>query len=403
MVEAEKYHNAETIALLCVDDLSDHEADRISPLTPLFGQPLIHHLIKGLEKVGISRFCIGIDNVPGALLHYRDEAAAKGMDIEFVRDLSAIAQHYGKGARILVLKTDIVLNSDLLNDALNHSGASIMTVEERPENAHFERIDLNNRWSGLAVLETRTLDALPSLPADWDMASALLRQAIQDGVALVPLKQSELQSGNIRKLIDATDVAAISGSLHGTNGGHGHSFEEMLLTVPTVWLLPHIWSINWGRALVEWMFPFFASATLLLSATGFASLASACALFAVVAAALRRAARAAEYRPRKPDIIDIISWSALAVSIFALLKFAQPSLFDAAFLAIAVTALSVHGGCNQRTGEFAFLTPLTIALALLIASLMHAVDFVAKLLILFELCNQLRLTLLASKSQKSTD
>lgn len=403
MVEANKYHDAETIALLCVDDLSDHDAGRISPLTPLFGQPLIHHLIKGLEKVGISKFCIGIDNVPGALLHYRDEAAAKGMDIEFVRDLSAISQHFGKDTRILVLKTNIVLNSDLLNDALNRAGAAIMTVEEQPENAHFERIDLNNRWSGLAVLETRTLDALPSLPADWDMASALLRQAIQDGVALVPLKQSVLQSGNIRKLVDATDVAAISDSLHVTNGGHGRSLEEMLLTVPTGWLLPHIWSINWGRALVEWMFPFLASATLLLSATGFASLASACALFAVMAAVVRKAVRAAEYRPRKPDIVDILSWSALAISIFALLKFAQPSLFDAAFLAIAVTALSVLGRFNHRTGQFAFLTPLTIAMALLIGSLMHAADFVAKILILFELCNQLRLSLPASKRQKSAD
>ena len=294
MTQFEVNPNSEIIALLCIGEVADQDNVAFSPLSLLYGKPVIHHFIKALQGVGVSRFCIGIDTVPGALLSYRDSVAAEGLNIEFVREPAALSALLDANSRVLVIRADTLWNTSLVKSMLSRGGPFIAAVEERAENQIFERIDLNNRWSGLAVLERRTLDALPQMPEGWDMASALLRQAVQDGVPLLPVKQSELQSGNVRKLTNIEDASSAVMSLHSGNIDQTNTLEDKLLSYPVSQFLPLLWSVGWGRIVAEWMFPVFALGALSLAIADFVTAATIAAIVAILSAFVRSAARSAD-------------------------------------------------------------------------------------------------------------
>jgi hypothetical protein len=134
--------NSNVIALLCVGDVSAADGNAALPLTLLFGQPMIHHMIKSLQAVGITKFVIGVDTVPGALLAYRDAVSKQGLDLRFVREPSAMTPLLEANSRILLLRADTILDVGLIQQALLHKDALVATVEERAENQVFERIDL---------------------------------------------------------------------------------------------------------------------------------------------------------------------------------------------------------------------------------------------------------------------
>lgn len=373
--------------MLCVGDVSALASGQPSALSRIYGQPLIHHVVKSLEKIGFSKFCIGVDAVPGALLHYRDDAAARGIDIQFVRDPGAIAAEYGADPPVLVLRTDIFWKAEAVEALLRHAGPFIAAVDENAENQLFERIDLNNRWAGLALLDARTLSQLAQLPDGWDMASALLRQAVQDGVPLLPIKQVELQNGNVRKLSRIEDFP--SEALVSSDGG-GMSLEEMLFAYPVRRLLPHIWTFGSGRMIAEWLFPILAAATLLLAVSGFAIVAAILAGVTIFAGCVRQAVRAAEYQSGTPNGVDITCWLLLAASVFAALHAVPVGILDAGFLALALVGLCVLAQLRKRQSTITLLTPLSIAAVLLVGALIGDLDLSARILVLLEITSQIR-------------
>lgn len=381
--------NSKIIALLCIGDVAPAEGEVALPLTALFGRPMIHHMIKALQRVGITQFCVGVDTVPGALLSYRDEVAKEGLELRFVREPSAMAPLLAADTRALVLRGDTIWDANLIDRALRQNGPLIATVEERLENQMFERIDLNSRWAGMAILDRNSLAALTQLPEGWDMASALLRQAMQDNVTLWPLKQSEIQDGHVHRLESAGDLVAAQSLLMAPPANGPATLESKLFSRGLARFGPAIWSVPWGRGVAEFSFPGLSLIAAILAMTGFSLVASVAALGAVLASLIRNIVRSAEYRSARSDWVGIAGWALLATALVAVLKLAEPSFFEAGFLTLTVTGLSFVSAYQSDGANYRLLSPLVIALALMLGTLAGATAWAVKLLIISEIIRQL--------------
>lgn len=381
--------NSKIIALLCIGDVSPAEGEVALPLTPLFGQPMIHHTIKALQRVGITQFCVGVDTVPGALLSYRDEVAKEGIELRFVREPSAMAPLLVADTRALVLRGDTIWDANLIDRALRHNGPLIATVEERSENQVFERIDLNSRWAGMAILDRNSLAALTQLPEGWDMASALLRQAMQDNIALWPLKQSEIQDGHVRRLENAGDLASAQSLLMAPPANGPATLESKLFSRSLARFGPAIWSVPWGRSLAEFGFLSLSLIAAILAVTGFPLGASVMAIGAVLASLIRNIVRSAEYRSARSDWVGMAGWALLATALIAVLKLTEPSYFEAGFLALTLTGFSLVSAHQNNGAGYRLLSPLVISLALMLGAIAGSTAWAVKLLIISEIIQRL--------------
>jgi hypothetical protein len=378
--------NNELVALLCV---ADNGQDAPLALTPVYGQPFLHHVVKILENIGISRFFVAVDAVPGALLNYCDQARQKGVDIVCIRSPAELAPGLSDSARIVALTVDTVWHPEILQDALEQHRPLIATVEEHSENRDFERIDLSNRWAGLLILERRNLATLVELPDGWDVGSALLRQAQQDRISHWQVTQTQLQKGRVHKLAADDDLAAQLGVVTATNDVSQNSLEAILFAPLCRKLRPYIWSFSWSRSAVEWLFPGLAALSAILAVANFALPALLMAIVAIFAGMVRRGALLLEYRLDERDWIATIGWALSGAALATVLFHSERSLVNAAFATVAVTLLSLFSSSYWRKRDFWISSPLVIALAALLGTSFGSVMWAIQAVVLAELVSLL--------------
>ena len=183
-------HRTPTTALLSATDAG---------ATELAGdRSILQFQIDQLVRAGICRFLVEVDNVAGWVLGLADSYRARGLSIEFVRSGADLQQFIQSGDLLLVQSEGLFAAPDLLDEILTQPNTFIATLDGRVENDRFERIDLNTRWAGIATVDQATISALVELPVGWNVASSLLRQALQHKVPFFPLSQQPVQDGKLR-------------------------------------------------------------------------------------------------------------------------------------------------------------------------------------------------------------
>lgn len=384
----------EIVALLCVGDAGD---DAPIALAPLHGQPFLHHLVKSLERTGIKRFFVGVDTVPGALLSYCDAARTAGLDIAFVRNPGDLVQHVGDNALIWVQMADTLCDRMLLKELLSSDQPLLATVDEQAENQHFERIDLNSRWAGLCLLHRDSLASLKALPDGWDMGSALLRQALQDGVRRRVLAQKSVQSGALKKLVRPEDLSGAAITSPTIEDNAPKTLESLIFKPIATSLLAYVWMTPWSRSLVEWLLSAFALLSAISANLAHPYLAAGAAIVALLSAVLRKQVRELEYRAAERDVPGLIAWSLLAVAFGASLYHLELPKAQSAFLWLSALTLSAFARSYWRKGQFWVSSPLVFALAVLFGQLAALDGWGIRLVVLVELG-----LLLLSRRQPST-
>jgi hypothetical protein len=372
------------VALLCIAEVGEEAP---IALRAVYGQPLLHHLVKMLEKLGIQRFFVAIDSMPGALLAYFDWAKEQGIDISCLRNPAELATQIEEDVLVLASTTDTIWHAEILKDALAEKQPLIATVEEHSGNHHFERIDLNNRWSGLAILNVRSLAKLTELPEGWDVGSALLRQAQQDGIKHWPIAQKHLQAGRVHKLLPPDDYARRLEQVSESLGALPNNLESRLFAPLSRALRSFIWNTNGSRMTVEWLFPALAGLTAVLAAANIALPAAIAGVVAIFAATLRTDARSLEYQSGKPDPVGSAGWAFGVLALGALLFHDAAVLTDALFLTLATVLLALFTSSYWRKTSVWLFSPLSIALAVSLGLILGSLVGAIKLLILTELAS----------------
>ena len=140
----------------------------------------------------------------------------------------------------------------LLELVLDERKPVIATVDGREENENFERMDLNTRWSGLALLDLRSVAALQDLPDGWSLGSSLLRQAMQSAVPMRLLRQGYVQKGDLRKIGSKDDAAQLTRQLLSRRIESEEGLVEGSLFGPAAaTMAPRIWQSSSGALVLD--------------------------------------------------------------------------------------------------------------------------------------------------------
>lgn len=186
-----------TAAVLCIDAPADPTANPMC-LRRLMGQPILVHQIMQLRRHGITNFAIAVESVPAELHIIVERLVLQGIEAQIVRHGSALK--LTPSERVLVRKSDFWIDDVLLEAFLKQDGNRIAVVDEGPAHTAFERIDLNRRWPGLALLESDLIQSDADMPDDWNMASTLLRKCLQRHIPEFLVASDLVNGGKLKPL-----------------------------------------------------------------------------------------------------------------------------------------------------------------------------------------------------------
>jgi hypothetical protein len=220
-------------------------------LQHIAGQSLLARQMQALQHAGVSTFLIEVDTIPGELLNLADDFRNRGVRVEFVRsakDMQALV----KPEHMLVVQAEAhYFSTFIVEELVSKSAPFIASVDGRDENASFERIDLNTRWAGFAIIEGSMARSMAELPDGWSIASSLLRTAVQGNVRLEPIAQATVQSGAIMPVSGQADADRIVTQMLSERSRRPEGFIERYLFAPTAKILaPTIWRTPRGEAAV---------------------------------------------------------------------------------------------------------------------------------------------------------
>ena len=306
------------------------------------GEPLLAHQISALRNQGITRFLIEVDSVSGALLTLADKFKSSGCSIDFVRSASDLQPFLRLNESLLVQSEALYLSTDLLDNLLAESGSFIATLDGRDENAAFERMDLNTRWAGLAIIGASTVSSLGALPEGWSITSSLLRQAMQDRVRLVALPQQHVQSGKLRLISTAADADQLSQQILLGRGRRHNGFIETKIFGPlAARLAPYVWRSPSGPNLVDISTGAFGCASLGLAVIGWNISAISTAILTIFLNILRSSTRDTTQNAGLPKFIEPIIWTLLGIGAIIAARGDYSYSSDGIFAAITITGLAL--------------------------------------------------------------
>lgn len=283
--------------------------------TRVCGQPLLARQFDGLLEAGITSFLIEVDNVPGELLSLTDHYCKLGCHIEFVRTAEDLRVSLQAAERLIVLAEELYIAPFLIRHLLEQPDGFLLTVDGRDENAAFERMDLNTRWAGFAVLELSTVASLGSLPEGWSIASSLLRQAMQKGVKKIALSQQDVQKGWVLLVNSKSHAATLSSYLMGARSEELRGFiERRLFTPAAVRLAPLSWRSPIASNIIDGAILLGSAITLLSCFVGWNLMAAGAAIATVFLHTFRWILRGATTDGRIAPYIMPLSYFLLLIA-----------------------------------------------------------------------------------------
>jgi hypothetical protein len=260
-----------SIALLSVAGLTDGQSASSGNLALLEvgGRPLLTWQMLALRRVGVEVFLVEVDTVPGALLDLADGFRRNGSRVEFVRTAKDLQAFLAPDSRLFVQAEAHYFSDAAVEELTKQKTPFVATIDGRDENAAFERIDLNTRWAGFALLDASTALALTELPEGWSIASSLLRQAIQSGVKLRPVPQNMLQRGEVLRVATHMDASTLGNSILSERAETAPGWiEKNVFGAVAKMAAPSIWRSIPSARLLPFVGPAFATLSLALGVFG---------------------------------------------------------------------------------------------------------------------------------------
>ncbi len=287
-------------------------------LLPLAGIPFVEFQINQLAKHGIQHILIEIDSLPGALAAMADRVRRRGIVVEFIRSPSELRGRIEPGRLLFILSDGVYTDEGLLSEIVGQVSPFIATLDGRDENTVFERIDLNSFWSGIAMLDANSVEAIASLPDEWSISSSLLRRALQDSVVHRPLKQDLIVSNQLSKVKSATDAEHLTKQILLAKSVDVDGVIEKFVFAPFAARLANSIlrtpsSASWFEIIVG----LFVLATLACAIGGFPALAALAAIGSIFGMQLRGLLRPSANTGQAFDLVKASFWAALAAAFVA--------------------------------------------------------------------------------------
>lgn len=166
------------------------------------GKSVLAHQVDCAAHLGCSRIvCLASGMGPdlGAAKTYAERA---GLRVDVVDTLPRLASQVSAADEVVLIADGVLPDRSAMIDTLAHRPGVLAFPENPALSLGFERLDATRAWSG--VLRTRgdTVARLADMPPDCDMASTMLRIALQSGAEVFELDPVTLEEGTWQRRAD---------------------------------------------------------------------------------------------------------------------------------------------------------------------------------------------------------
>jgi hypothetical protein len=167
----------------------------------ILGTPRVEFQIRRARAVGASHAVIFAERVTADLVDSVARLRSEGLSIDIARSVGDAAELIHPDEAVLLLESDLLVAPDRLASLVAHERPALLCVRDEPGNERFERIDPTARWTGYALIDGDLLRRTVAMIGDWDLASTMMRRAVQDGAHRLTLTPDELR----RELVTIDD------------------------------------------------------------------------------------------------------------------------------------------------------------------------------------------------------
>lgn len=344
-------------------------------LPQIFGKPAIFHQVKQLQRLGVDDIIIAVDAIPGELPQLVDQMQAEGGNVRLLRPVNFSDADCFDGPFLLVAP-ELWIDDGLLQEALSWKANSVGTVEEGPANGLFERIDLNRRWSGIAVLEAGILLQSRNMPEGWSLASFLLRHSLQLGASEVAISQQRITDGSLLHVSSTGDYEKLIGA-HFFEFRQSGTVETFITDLSRRCIAPVsqkpvlMAAFGWAPVVVS-------IASVAVAYGGHVMAALAVYVLALCLETFRRQLRAIEYHAKTNDYLSWAIQFAGTATLLASFWRSGESLVDISFLTTLLVALVLMSQMSPKDRMLRTISPLAVTLSLLIGLFLFPLSLVAK-------------------------
>lgn len=134
-----------------------------------------------LAREGVNHLVVCVDRVPRHLGGVLDRLRHDGVRCSLARSTIELAELFHPDEIIVLLTGTSLGDSETVRELAQAKQPSLLCVSESGRSSH-ERIDATTWWTGLGTISGALIRRVASVPGEWNLASTILRVAVQAGV-----------------------------------------------------------------------------------------------------------------------------------------------------------------------------------------------------------------------------
>jgi hypothetical protein len=188
-------------------------------LLPLAGMSVVEHQARRAVEAGAARVLLLIDEGPGELLEAVARLRHDGIQTGMAQGIDQVADAVGEDETVLLIAEACLPEVGLLRAVCRAHVPALAVLPDTPEHSQFERIDAEQRWAGVALLDGHRLAETAAMIGAWDPVSTLLRRAVQEGAGRIDAARAPIL---------ATDAAALAAAERAILTGARKPAEDLI-------------------------------------------------------------------------------------------------------------------------------------------------------------------------------
>lgn len=308
--------------------------------------------------------------VPAELTAAVERIMRMGMTVAVIRRPAELADALRPNEAVLALADGVLVATPVLREVATRPAPAVLAVARDTNQARIERIDAEDHWAGVALVDATLLENTLAMLGDWDLQSTLLRRAVQARASRITLPV-DAGAHHHALIAGGQDAHAHQGALLAAQGVRDGPWLEAAATRwlarPLVAMLSHARGARMAAGVSAAVLALLALSGL---ATGWSLTGAALLLAALLAASV--AELWARYEERPAEARRIRS-AAAGVAIGAPIALAFSLGVTTAWLlmgfGLAMLALAWRANALERVWSP---SPLAIAVALLAGAVLAA-------------------------------
>jgi hypothetical protein len=242
-------------------------------------------------------------------------------------------------------------------------GKLLLTLPEDPRFASFERIDLNRRWTGIAVLDGSLAAQSVTIAEGWSIDSCLLRAALQAGYPDKLWVDDALNQVAHARSENPQQLKKAIGAGFDTADGSYDSIAKLADAT-----IQKFAAAEWWQGAIDFAAPAIAVIAAITAFFGYSTIALSLGAIALIGRDIRARWRQVSYLRPTGDAFDLAIQGILLLTLYIGLNLTTPPL-EAAFLASTLAGVLTLGQVSRSAIPKQLAWPLIVAAALALASI----------------------------------